>query len=65
MARPTEVATITAEPNEAAALRSLAEHLDSDGGAVALKDAAMRLSFRVRSRGCSRSWFANLPTGTR
>lgn len=39
MARPTEVATITAEPNETAGLRSLAEHLDSDGGAVALKDA--------------------------
>jgi excisionase family DNA binding protein len=39
MTRPTEAATITAEPNEAAGLRSLAEHLDSDGGAVALKDA--------------------------
>ncbi len=39
MARPTEVATITAESTEAAALRALAEHLDGDGGAVALKDA--------------------------
>ncbi|MBA2283093.1 MAG: helix-turn-helix domain-containing protein [Acidimicrobiia bacterium] len=39
MARPTEAATITAHPNEAAELQSLATHLDGDGGAVALKDA--------------------------
>lgn len=39
MARPTEIATITAEPDEAAELHSLAEHLDGGGGAVALKDA--------------------------
>lgn len=38
MARPTEAATISAEPNEAARLRALAEHLDGGGGAVTLKD---------------------------
>jgi hypothetical protein len=42
MARPTEIATISAEPNEAAGLHSLAEHLDGGGGAVALKDALGR-----------------------
>lgn len=40
MARPVEVDTVTAGPGEEAELRALASHLDGDGGAVSLRDAA-------------------------
>ena len=40
MARPVEMDTVAAGPGEEADLRALASHLDGDGGAVSLRDAA-------------------------
>ena len=39
MARPTELNTVTAHPGEEPELRALLEHLDTDGGAVSLRDS--------------------------